>query len=91
MRDLSLLQANVEAKVLAVPFFALDKTLLLRTELGIGMLTTAASMIMNTSTTLLSISVCHNKKTHKPWVRLASNQALGLFTKRLKATCHIET
>lgn len=53
MRDLSLLQANVEAKVLAVPFFALDKTLLLRTELGIGMLTTAASMIMNTSTTLL--------------------------------------
>lgn len=28
MRDLSLLQANVEAKVLAVPFFALDKTLL---------------------------------------------------------------
>ena len=26
------------------------------------------------------------KKTHKPWVRLASSQALGLFSKILKDT-----
>ena len=34
--------------------------------------------------TLLLISVWPNKKTHNPWVRLASSQALGLFSEKTK-------
>ena len=32
----------------------------------------------------LEISVFPKKKRHNPWVRLASSQALGLFTKKLR-------